>query len=123
MPKITLRSSRFGCYPRTVAAAAVIGLLVLLCQTSPAATITVTGTGDTIAFDGLVTLREAITSANNNASINADVSSQNPGAYGNDTINFNIAGTGVKTISPTAALPTIVGQVTINGYSQPGASV
>ena len=37
------------------------------------ANITVTGTGDTIAVDGLVTLREAITSANNNANVNADV--------------------------------------------------
>ena len=64
-----------------------------------AATITVTGTGDTIAVDGVVTLREAITSANNNASINSDVSAQSPGAYGSDTINFNIAGAGVKTIN------------------------
>ena len=31
------------------------------------ATITVTGTGDTIANDGIVTLREAITAANTNA--------------------------------------------------------
>ena len=72
---------------------------VLTVATAPAATITVTGTGDTIAVDGLVTLREAITSANNNASINSDVSAQSPGAYGSDTINFNIAGAGVKTIN------------------------
>ena len=105
-------------------AATVIGLLALLCsQTAPAATISVTGTGDTIAVDGVVTLREAIVSANNNASVNADVSSQNPGAYGTDTINFNIAGTGVKTINHTSALPTLTGPVTINGYTQTGAAV
>lgn len=88
-----------------------------------AATITVTGPGDTIAVDGLVTLREAITSANNNASINSDVSAQSPGAYGTDTINFNIAGAGVKTINVTTALPVITGVLTINGYTQGIASV
>src|SRR3977135_4320346 len=88
-----------------------------------AATITVTGTGDTIAVDGLVTLREAITSANNNASINVDVSAQSPVAYGPANINFNIAGAGVKSIVPTAALPVITGPVTINGYSQAGSSM
>src|SRR5262249_15111602 len=46
------------------------------------------------------------------------------------TINFNIpnsdpgfsAGTGVWTVAPTSALPVIAAQVTINGYSQTGAS-
>src|SRR6476620_6411024 len=85
------------------------------------ATITVTGTGDTIAVDGAVTLREAIASANSNANVNADVVAV--GAYGADTINFNIAGAGVKTITPATALPTITDQVTINGYTQPGASM
>jgi len=92
-------------------------------QAAPAATITVTGTGDTIAVDGIVTLREAITSANQNSSVNTDVSNQNPGAFGTDTINFNIPGAGVKTISPTAALPIVIGPVTINGYTQGTASV
>ncbi len=103
-------------------AGSVIGLLGLLwSQTAHAATITVTGTGDTIAVDGVVTLREAITSANNNSNVNADVVAV--GAYGtNDTINFNIAGAGVKTISATAALPVIIRPVTINGYTQGVAS-
>jgi hypothetical protein len=34
--------------------------------------------------------------ANNNADVNADVVAV--GAYGTDTINFNIAGTGVHTM-------------------------
>ena len=85
-----------------------------------AATITVTDTGDTIAVDGLVTLREAITSANNNADVNADVVAV--GAYGTDTINFNIAGTGVHTIAPLPALPTITDPVIIDGYTQPGSA-
>src|SRR5262249_34670497 len=48
----------------------------------------------------------------------------------NDTINFNIPGAGVQTINvgtdASAAgipLPTIIKPVTINGYSQTGASV
>jgi CSLREA domain-containing protein len=40
-----------------------------------------------------------------------------------DTINFNIPGSGVKTISLTSGLPDIIEPVTINGYSQPGAEV
>src|SRR5205823_9851372 len=92
------------------------------------AVITVTGTGDTIAIDGLATLREAITSINNQADVNADVTLNRVGNYSSlaggtpDVINFNIGGAGVKTIAPTAAEPTIVRPLTINGYSQPGAS-
>ena len=41
---------------------------------------------------------------------------------GKDTINFNIAGTGVKTVAVASELPPITGAVTINGYSQPNAS-
>lgn len=39
-----------------------------------------------------------------------------------DTINFFIGGSGVKTISPASALPLITQTVTIDGYSEPGAS-
>src|SRR5438045_3278417 len=75
------------------------------------AVITVTGTGDTIAVDGLATLREAITSINNQADVDADVTLNRVGIYAAlaggtpDVINFNIAGAGVKTISATAAEP------------------
>jgi trimeric autotransporter adhesin len=39
-----------------------------------------------------------------------------------DTINFNIGGSGVKTIKPTSSLPIITQPVTIDGYTEPGAS-
>jgi hypothetical protein len=94
--------------------------LSLTSTRTDAATITVTGTGDAIAVDGVVTLREAITSANNNANVNADVVAV--GAYGTDTINFNIAGDGYHTISPSIALPTISDPVIIDGYTQPGSA-
>ena len=82
--------------------------------------ITVTSTGDAIsATDGVVTLREAITAANGNKNISDVVG---VGAYGNDTIAFNIPGSGVQTIRPTSALPIITDPVTIDGYTQPGSA-
>jgi len=84
------------------------------------AVITVTGTGDTIAADGFVTLREAITAANTNAA-SGDAAA---GDAGLDTIQFNIAGAPgtVHTIQPMSALPTITESIFIDGYSQLGAS-
>jgi hypothetical protein len=86
-----------------------------------ATTLEVNSTGDfhdTITADGFCgfggscSLRAAIEEANSS-----------PGA---DTINFAIPGTGVKTIVVNAtglgALPDIKEQVTINGYTQTGAS-
>src|SRR3954451_22563372 len=88
-------------------------------QRSLLATITVTGTGDTIAKDGVVTLREAITAANTNADPSGDTT---PGDPGLDTIAFNIPGTGVRTINLTSTLPTITDPVVIDGYTQPGSA-
>lgn len=87
-----------------------------------AATVTVTGTGDTVVVDGAVTLREAIASINGAANVNADVVAV--GAYGtSDTIAFNIAGAGPHTILVGAtALPPIVRTVVIDGYTEPGSS-
>ncbi len=68
------------------------------------ATFTVTGTGDS----GPGTFRQAILDANSTS--------------GPDTIAFNIAGTGVRTIAPTSALPDITDPVTIDGFTQPGSS-
>lgn len=85
-----------------------------------AATITVTGTGDTIAVDGIVTLREAIASINGGSNVNADVVPV--GTYGTaDEIDFAISGAGVHTIAPASTL-TITQPVFLNGYSQTGAA-
>jgi hypothetical protein len=68
-----------------------------------ATTYTVTNTGDS----GPGSLRQAILDAN-----------ANPGL---DTIAFNISGSGVQTITPSTALPTISDPVTIDGFTQPGS--
>jgi hypothetical protein len=92
------------------------------------AVIIVTGNGDTIAIDGLATLREAITSINNQADVNGDVTLNRVGGYAStpggtpDVIDFDIPVAGVQTISATSAEPTIIQPLTINGYSQAGAS-
>jgi CSLREA domain-containing protein len=66
--------------------------------------------GDGVCNDGAgnCTLRAAIQEAN--------------ATPGTDTIAFNIPGSGVRTIAPASALPTVTGAVVIDGYTQPGAS-
>jgi CSLREA domain-containing protein len=68
------------------------------------------GTCSVVNFGAFCTLRAAIQEAN-----------ATPGA---DTINFNVntTGDGVATISPDSPLPPITQTVTIDGYTQPGAS-
>ena len=67
-----------------------------------------TFTVGTVADTGAGSLRQAILDANANA--------------GADTIVFAIPGGGVHTIAPASALPLITDAVTIDGYSQSGAS-
>ena len=88
---------------QTASLAAKICVLIALIfgslQFAEAATFTVSNTNDS----GAGSLRQAILDAN--------------ATSGADTINFSVAGT----ISPASPLPTITEQVTINGYSAPGA--
>ena len=78
--------------------------LSLAAAAASAGTFNVTNTNDS----GAGSLRQAILDANT--------------AVGADTIAFNITGSGVHTIAPATALPAITSPVTINGYSQGGAS-
>ncbi len=81
-------------------------VLAMLCLAASASgvTYTVTSTADS----GAGSLRQAILDAN-----------ANPGA---DTIQFNIVGSGVHTITPASSLQPITEGVTIDGYTQPGSS-
>ncbi len=121
------RGLRRGKTPRVLAlalVALVVGLSVLVVGARPVhaapTTFTVNSTDDTDdgACTALVvgrgfecTLREAINAANSNDN-----------ATETDRIHFNIPGSGVRTISPTSPLPTIVDRVAIDGYTQPGAT-
>jgi CSLREA domain-containing protein len=67
-----------------------------------------TADGKCFALNASCTLRAAIEQAN-----------ATPGA---DVIDFSISGGEVQTITPSSALPAITEQVTIDGYTQPGAS-
>jgi hypothetical protein len=80
------------------------GLMPAATPAARAASFTVT----TTANGGPGSLQQAILDAN--------------ASPGPDTIGFAIPFPGVQTIAPTAALPPITGQVTIDGYTQPGAS-
>ena len=88
---------------KTVRSLLVLGAW-LAAASAPANTYTVTSTADA----GAGTLRQAILDANGN-----------PGA---DTIAFNITGSGPHTISLASALPDITEALTIDGYTQSGAS-
>jgi len=84
-------------------------VLVLYAGAASAATFTVTNTSNS----GAGSLHQAITDAD-----------ANPGP---DTIAFNVSGAGcdgagVCTITPVVALPNLTDPVTIDGYTQPGAS-
>ena len=72
----------------------------------------VPGDGACATSGSVCTLRAAIQET--------DALSSCPGVI---SINFNIAGAGVHTISPISALPDVTRPVTIDGYTQPGSSV
>jgi len=78
-------------------------VLGLSCAFSPAATFVVTNADDT----GPGSVRQALLDANST-----------PGA---NLIQFNLPGSGVRTLAPLSALPLITNSVTIDGYSQPGS--
>lgn len=80
--------------------------LILAGLPASAATFTVTTTADS----GPGSLRQAILDSNANG--NSEL----------DTISFNIPGAGPHVIAPTTALPGIRSSVTIDGYTQPGAT-
>src|SRR5215207_2512325 len=90
--------------PMILLALVTLSVFAALPRVAGAATVTVTNANDS----GPGSLRQAILDANSTATP--------------DTIAFNIPGGGVKTISPLTRLPAVTQPVTIDGYTQPGAS-
>src|SRR5262249_50245646 len=64
-------------------------LEVLENRLAPAVTLLVTGPGDAVALDGVVTLREALMAANTNTTVNE---AAYDGSGGTDSIRFDTAG-------------------------------
>ena len=81
-----------------------IAALGLSCAVSPAVTFVVTNANDT----GPGSLRQALFDAN--------------AAPGANLIQFNLPGSGVRTLAPLTPLPLITNSLTIDGYSLPGSS-
>ena len=96
-------ASRILAVSMLVAALLAVSLLLAAKPSLASTTFVVTNTNDS----GAGSLRRAILDAN--------------ATTGADTINFNIPGTNVHTITPNTELPQITEAVTIDGYSQPGA--
>jgi CSLREA domain-containing protein len=97
--------------------------LLLFPALSAAATITVNSALDITADDGACTLREAITAANANLSSgNSPLECEAGSASGTDAIVFAIPGAGPHVIQTNSALPVVSTSLTIDGYSQPGAT-
>jgi CSLREA domain-containing protein len=79
-----------------------------------------TFTVDSTADTNLTACTAAANDCTLRGAINAANATANSG--GPDAINFAIPGAGPHTISPTSSLPSITEAVTIDGYTQPGAS-
>ena len=86
-----------------------------------AATVLVDDDGDSVALDGLVTLREALISLNAGQDLHDDVTGNRSGAaYStDDRIEFAI-GSGSVTITLATPLPPLRRAIRIDGTSQPG---
>jgi len=128
------RKMHVHCINRIARAIVIAAALSLASFADPtfAATITVTTSADDLTpNDGSVSLRESIVAINAGNDLgDPDITAQNQGAFGtNDTINFNIPGAGVQTISVGAsagatsiALPALIKPMKIDGYTQGVAS-
>ena len=106
------RTTKTNHYFRGMTALVVLAMVAAMLLTAKpsyaSTTFTVTNTNDS----GAGSLEQAILDANANG---------NPSEV--DRIDFDIPGTGVKTISPNSVPPIITEPVVIDGYSQHGSSV
>ena len=119
-----LRTQREGLIPKTLAALALAAVIFATSVNSAqsATTFVVTQTGNNNDLDLTDNACDVVAIiAGSQCTLRAAIQQANATA-GADTINFNIPGTGVKTIAPSGGpLPRITDPVTINGYSQPGS--
>lgn len=115
------RMARPGAPVLPIAALVIAGLLLVAARPAYAATFTVNVTGDGADLNLANGACDASPSRGTQCTLRAAIQEANDTA-GEDKIRFNIPGSGVKTIKPGSELPTITESVTIDGYTQPGAS-
>jgi CSLREA domain-containing protein len=97
--------------------------LLAAASASQAATISVNSTLDDVANDGLCSLREAIMAANLDLPSGNSLGECAAGdPAGQDQIVFAIPGPGIQTLMPATELPPISSSLSLDGYTQPGAS-
>ncbi len=98
----------------------ILGLVasLIIVTTAHAATFVVDSTGD--QSDGVPGNGVCLTIVNT-CTLRAAIEEANAFA-GADTVNFNIAGAGVQTITAATALPAAVETIVIDGSTQPGAT-
>jgi CSLREA domain-containing protein/uncharacterized repeat protein (TIGR01451 family) len=88
-------------------------------QSGPTFTVNTTDdTNDGVCSTFHCSLREAINAANTRTNTENDATS----GVDPDNIHFNIAGSGVQTITPASSLPSVTDAVVIDGTTQTGAS-
>jgi hypothetical protein len=125
-----IRTQREGVIPKTLAALALAAVIFTISANSAnsATTFVVNDKFDSSDEDLTDNVCDvAVLIAGEQCTLRAAIEQANA-TSGADTINFNIpddpsiSGDEVRTISPVSVLPNITEQVTINGYSQPGAS-
>jgi hypothetical protein len=122
-PSTERRSRRRALEIGILAVAALLVSGVLAAKPVHAATFTVNSTGDAGDVTVLDNVCDSDPTATVTCTLRAAIQQSNATATVDDTINFGIgADGGVKTISPASALPRVTDKVTIDGYTQPGAS-
>src|ERR687894_244109 len=99
-------------------------LVLAVAPAHAAKTFTVNSTFDGVNLSVGDGVCDALISGGEQCTLRAAIQEANhPTNVGADFIGFNIGGgIGVKTISPSSELPAITEQLTINGYTQPGAT-
>jgi hypothetical protein len=100
---------------------------LLLMVTKPAHAVnsfTVNNVGDAADLNTADNVCDAFSGPGQRCTLRAAIQQANatPNSGGSDLIKFAIPGNGVRTIKPNSQLPTITEVVTIDGYTQPGAS-
>jgi parallel beta-helix repeat protein len=126
----TTTTTKTNHYFRALAALAVLASLLAVLVTRPTyatTTFTVNSTSDFEDINSVDGVCDADSAVGNLCTLRAAIEQANA-TSGADVINFNIPAafrdpnTGVATIKPNSKLPSISDRVTIDGYTQPGAS-